>query len=78
VQAVADDYVGYRWEPWDAYGDGGHHVPLPGRWVGGEFLRYDVTAVYVVHLFDSAQTDEIPHNSDRPGSADDRTVGGIP
>jgi hypothetical protein len=52
VYALAEHYLGYR-DTGDPMSDYVHYSPLPGRWVGGEFIRYDVYSVFV-HRYASA------------------------
>ena len=50
VQRLADAYLGYRYESDIARGDGGDggdYIPLPGRWVGNTFVRYDIERVSI-------------------------------
>jgi hypothetical protein len=46
IELLAQEYVGYREEshPLDEFP---HYSPLPGKWVGGLFLRYDVAYIMV-------------------------------
>jgi hypothetical protein len=46
VEVIAREYVGY-FDDGDPLSDYSHYRPLPGKWVGGQFLRYDVASVYV-------------------------------
>jgi Large polyvalent protein associated domain 29 len=46
VEVLAEAYVGSWYESY-APGDGGCYHNLPGRWVGAEFVRYDVDQVRV-------------------------------
>jgi hypothetical protein len=53
VQAVADNYRGYRHVVPNPLDDYSSYEELPGRWVGGQFIRYDVAYVHV-HRSESA------------------------
>jgi hypothetical protein len=46
VEVIAKEYVGY-YDDGDAQSDYFHFSPLPGKWVGGQFIHYDVAYVHV-------------------------------
>lgn len=46
VRMLADAYLGYSYESL-GLGDDGDYRPLPGRWVGGEFIRYGLTSIFI-------------------------------
>ena len=46
VALIATEYVGY-YDDGDALSDYGHYSPLLGKWVGGQFIRYNVALLFV-------------------------------
>jgi hypothetical protein len=46
VYLIAKEYVGY-YDDGDSQSDYYHYSPLPGKWVGGQFIRYDVARLHV-------------------------------
>lgn len=58
VRMLANAYLGYSYESL-GLGDDGDYRPLPGRWVGGEFIRYGLTSISI-DRDTSAQCAETP------------------
>jgi hypothetical protein len=58
VEVIAREYVGY-YDDGDSQSDYYHYSPLPGKWVGGQFVRYDVAYVRVYRSASATRRDPV-------------------